>query len=92
MRYRCEYDPAEMHLKHPEAIPEYLRTCPVCAGVGEHTQTFTYGCGAGYYRALGVCEYCRGIGLTYKGTWGQPAPPSVLEQIKETVRRIGEAA
>lgn len=58
--------------------------CPSCDGEGQRMDTYTAGCGGGYYRAMGGCDYCDGTGLlqAYK-----PAPKSVREQVLTAARR-----
>lgn len=96
MRWRHEYDPDDMHMKHPEAIPEYLEVCGICGGNGAYRQTYTNGCGMGTSRFNGPCDYCQQTGLRYRGIdyWDRAgaAPMSVLAQIRETVRRMTEVA
>lgn len=71
------------------ALPEYVIDCPLCEGKGEYKQTYTAGCGGGYYQSMGPCEMCgpgcypKGPGLVYKETL-KPVPKSVIEQIKNT--------
>lgn len=49
-------------------LPEYIRACDMCHGTGEYEQTYTAGCGGGYYRSMGPCEYCMEEGrYSYKG-------------------------
>lgn len=42
---------------------DYLVTCEMCAGNGEYEQTYTAGCGGGYFRMKGRCDYCAGTGI-----------------------------
>lgn len=74
-------------------LPEYVKACDMCHGTGEYEQTYTAGCGGGYYRSLGPCEYCKpegkvafkGIGYVYKNDtrWRNcGVPESVMEQIR----------
>lgn len=44
--------------KKPMALPEYVIDCPLCEGKGEYKQTYTAGCGGGYYQSMGPCEMC----------------------------------
>lgn len=76
--------PAEMKL------PEYVRPCGCCGGEGEYEQMYTVGCGGGYYRSKGRCDWCtpkdgkhrwKGVGFLYKHN-GEPVPDSVLAQIE----------
>lgn len=74
-------------------LPEYVRLCPMCEGAGKYEQTYTAGCGMGYYRSNGNCEICGkhkrygqiGPGYVYKAT-NEPVGDSVVAQI-ETMRR-----
>jgi DnaJ-class molecular chaperone len=52
--------------------------CGICKGEGQHGQTYTVGCGGGYFRMRGDCEYCDGQGLTQ---YYRPAPRSVVNQV-----------
>lgn len=69
-------------------LPEYVSTCFWCDGTGETIQTYTSGCGGGYYRSPGPCDVCGkgemyyGVGFLYRGTTN-PIPESVLNQIME---------
>lgn len=69
------------------ALPEYIKICPLCDGAGEYRQTYTAGCGRGYYQSMGPCSMCgpgeawKGAGYVYKAT-NKPAPRSVVEQIR----------
>ena len=42
---------------------DYLETCTMCAGEGEYLQTYTAGCGGGYFSMKGRCDYCEGTGI-----------------------------
>lgn len=75
--------------KAPEiTLPEYVEPCWACDGAGEREQSYTAGCGMGYYRTTGPCDHCRprgsrhynGQGYVYKET-GTPVPDSVLIQM-----------
>lgn len=58
--------------------------CEICDGRGEYEQTYTHGCGRGYYRAVGGCDYCDGTGLLQ----GQKAAPdSVRMQVLNAAER-----
>lgn len=63
-----------------ESLPSGFnaKICFVCQGRGEFEQTYTAGCGGGYYRATGPCSYCSESGLL-QGDGA--APRSVLEQV-----------
>jgi DnaJ-class molecular chaperone len=52
--------------------------CWACHGRGEREQTFTAGCGGGYYKIHAGCDYCDGTGLLQGD---KPAPASVREQV-----------
>lgn len=58
----------------------YVRPCRVCGGEGRYKQTYTAGCGGGYYTTLGPCDHCDQTGLIYTPT-GKAPPRSVLQQI-----------
>lgn len=59
--------------------PEFrARICYFCDGAGAYEQTYTAGCGMGYYRSRGRCDHCAGTGLI-QGS--QPAPASVRAQV-----------
>lgn len=51
--------------------------CWACTGLTERMQTYTAGCGGGYHRMMGNCEYCCG-GLQQGG---KPAHGSVVYQV-----------
>lgn len=63
-----------------ERLPEGFRAkvCFACEGHGECEQLYTAGCGGGYYRSKGRCDWCAGTGLL-QGT--AAAPASVREQV-----------
>lgn len=42
---------------------DYLVTCYFCSGNGEYEQTYTAGCGGGYFRMKGICDHCGGAGI-----------------------------
>lgn len=74
-------------------LPEYVKPCPACGGDGEYEQMYTAGCGGGYYKSVGPCDYCkregeysyRGVGYVYKNDIGyrnRGVPKSVIEQLK----------
>lgn len=52
--------------------------CWSCHGQCEYEDTYTHGCGKGYYRAFGPCEYCGETGLQQGD---RPAPKSILAQV-----------
>jgi hypothetical protein len=74
-------------------LPEYVIPCGWCNGRGEYEQTYTAGCGGGYYRSLGPCDHCRqegkssynGVGYVYRDDeryTRKGVPDSVLAQIR----------
>lgn len=74
----------ELAIQEPLILPEYVTVCPMCKGEGEYPQTYTAGCGGGYYKTLGKCDYCDGMRYRYKGSFregGGPVTSSVLAQI-----------
>lgn len=63
-------------------VPDFTALiCPLCRGEGQREQTYTAGCGGGYYRSMGGCEYCDGTGLCQGAGFCCPAPASVREQV-----------
>jgi len=60
--------------------------CGVCDGRGSYEQTYTAGCGGGYYRSTGPCNFCGSTGLRQGGMWPNPAPDSVREQVMQAGR------
>ena len=70
-------------------LPALVSVCPACEGKGQTKQTYTAGCGMGYYSALGPCYICsrpgldtwEGPGYVYKGTC-TGVPLSVEAQIR----------
>ncbi len=52
--------------------------CGMCAGRGQYEQTYTAGCGGGYYRSMGDCDECKGYGLV---VGRKDAPRSVYDQV-----------
>ncbi len=54
------------------------KVCAACAGRGEREQTYTAGCGGGYYRSMGPCDSCEATGLLQGG---EAAPASVRAQV-----------
>lgn len=42
---------------------DYLETCQFCAGEGRYNQTYTAGCGQGYFTMKGPCDYCAETGI-----------------------------
>ncbi|KRB22716.1 hypothetical protein ASE05_16170 [Mesorhizobium sp. Root172] len=59
------------------------RICDLCNGEGQRNQMYTAGCGGGYFRSMGGCDYCDGRGLL-QGS--RPAPASVVEQVANAGR------
>jgi hypothetical protein len=59
--------------------PEFnARICPICSGKTEYEQTYTAGCGGGYFKSMGRCDYCDGLGMMQGD---KAAPPSVVFQV-----------
>lgn len=54
------------------------RVCGICDGQGAYEQTYTAGCGGGYFKMSGGCDYCAGTGMR-QGS--DPAPQSVVDQV-----------
>ncbi len=52
--------------------------CTICDGAGQYVQTYTAGCGMGYYRSMGRCDWCAGKGLLQGDV---AAPDSVVNQV-----------
>jgi DnaJ-class molecular chaperone len=42
---------------------DYLETCGMCGGEGHYDQTYTAGCGGGYFTTKGPCDYCGETGI-----------------------------
>jgi|GEM_PF-3991528 len=42
---------------------DYLETCRMCGGEGRYDQTYTVGCGGGYFTMKGECSYCGETGI-----------------------------
>lgn len=42
---------------------DYLVPCTMCGGEGEYEQTYTAGCGGGYFQMKGTCDWCAGAGI-----------------------------
>ncbi|TIU88831.1 MAG: hypothetical protein E5W06_00240 [Mesorhizobium sp.] len=57
--------------------------CGLCSGEGQYEQMYTAGCGGGYFRSMGGCDYCNGTGLRQGAG---PAPISVVEQVTNAGR------
>lgn len=76
----CEVEHAAALKRGIEALPHEFAAsvCSTCKGRGSYEQTYTAGCGGGYYRSQGGCDYCDGTGLI-QGT--KPAPASVRNQV-----------
>jgi len=54
--------------------------CPICTGEGAYDQTYNAGCGMGYFKSYGPCDYCGGAGLRYPGS-RSAIPESVVFQV-----------
>jgi len=55
-------DKTERNCDHIEGM-DYLETCRMCGGDGEYLQTYTAGCGGGYFSMKGRCDYCEATGI-----------------------------
>lgn len=42
---------------------DYLEACRMCGGNGEYNQTYTAGCGQGYFTMKSTCNHCGGTGI-----------------------------
>lgn len=42
---------------------DYLEKCPSCDGNGRYRQTYTAGCGQGYFTMNGPCDRCQETGI-----------------------------
>lgn len=73
----------------PLILPEYVTPCPLCGGEGQRLQTYTAGCGGGYYKSMGRCDLCEGWRYVFKAT-AQKVGESVLAQIS-TANRLTHA-
>ena len=70
---------AELRIGLAQMTPAFTACiCAACNGEGRYEQTYTAGCGRGYYTTMGGCDYCDGTGLRQGG---EPAPASVREQV-----------
>lgn len=67
---------------------DYLKVCYFCSGDGEYEQTYTAGCGGGYYQMKGRCSHCEGTGI--KTINGGNVSRSHLMQIETRRRAILE--
>ena len=63
---------------------DYLTTCDMCGGDGAYNQTYTAGCGGGYFTMKGTCDHCAGAGI--RTINGGKVSASHLRQI-DTYRR-----
>lgn len=81
-----------VELKVNIELPEKVEKCPICKGFGHYNQTYNAGCGMGFYRSSGPCDYCYhpklymcGSGFVYKNSnfKEKSIPESVLVQIYE---------
>jgi hypothetical protein len=52
--------------------------CHLCNGEAQFEQTYTAGCGGGYYKSMGPCYRCERMGLLQ---YDKPASPSVVAQV-----------
>ena len=105
--YECPYcketftlDMEDIDFKHKcpakRKLPDLVQVCPICHGRGEYRQTYNAGCGQGFYKSMGPCDYCKhpeghlnnglkGLGYIMKGTsYSDPhtVPLSVINQIE----------
>lgn len=81
---REEEHAAELRAGMQRMQAGFLATiCSLCHGEGQYEQMFTAGCGGGYFRSMGGCDYCDGRGLL-QGS--KPAPASVVEQVANAGR------
>lgn len=71
-----------------DLLPSHLRTCYWCGGHGVREDTYTAGCGGGYYRAKGKCDHCDGIGVIFNHD--NPFVPDRPE-LKPSVTEIAQA-
>lgn len=69
------------------SILDYVKTCIFCEGTGSRVQTYNAGCGQGYYKASGPCDFCEETGFIYNST-GNAVPKSVVHQINNTIRNF----
>jgi hypothetical protein len=63
----------------PKKLPEYVKKCYFCDGLGERQQTYTIGCDMGSHTMMGRCDHCGGLGLRMQD--GGLPTISVLNQI-----------
>lgn len=91
-RAPLDYEPAMHHTwgmndEHAKRLklglarmkPGFLaEICWACKGTGRYEQSYNAGCGMGYYRMNGDCEYCKSRGLLMAAG---PAPLSVVNQV-----------
>jgi len=71
-------------------LPDDVEVCPICRGKGLYMQTYTAGCGGGYFRMEGPCDYCRsswqfGAGLGYIMKNRNPVPEFIFRHIQAQV-------
>lgn len=45
-----------------------IEVCPLCHGNGKRVQTYNNGCGMGFSRSTGPCDFCNVTGFVYKDT------------------------
>lgn len=75
-------------------LPADVVICSMCDGAGVYEQTYTAGCGMGYYQADGRCGWCQGLGIRYAtaDSYRDPVlPASVLAQCLNLQRAPGDA-
>lgn len=94
IQYGKEEEHASLLRAGLAALPVDFRAsvCFLCNGLGQHEQTYTAGCGGGYYKANGPCEACGSTGLRQGDGYRAPAPVSVIEQVLNAGRAALEAA
>lgn len=72
---------------------DYLTTCPLCAGKGRYKQTYTAGCGQGYFTMEGPCDYCAETGIiTINGGMVSRSHLMQIETRRTAIRAAKDAA
>lgn len=68
-------------------LPAPFTTCSRCNGAGEYRQTYTIGCGGGYFSMNGRCDSCEGVGVVcfYERTF--PGAPEGTFPLTKTERQ-----